>query len=32
METSQLMLVELAAFVLGGTLDVFGEPLIEFVM
>lgn len=32
MKTPQLMLVELAAFVLGGALDVFGEPLVEFVM
>ena len=31
-QTPQLMFVELAALVLGGVLDVLGEPFVELVM
>ena len=32
MQTSQLMLVQLATFVLCSVLNIFGEPFVELVM
>lgn len=32
MQTTELMLVELATFVLRSILDVFGEPFVELVV